>query len=458
MPEFETLINGGRALVAGVLEPTDLLIDGGRIVALFAPGTAPVAQKTIDATGKVVLPGIIDTHAHTRDPGLTQKEDFYTASQAAAAGGVTTIIDMPNVEPPTVTLEQFLEKREDAGRKSIVDYGHWVGGVNPVEITKMAEAGATGYKIFQVSGAYPHDPRLAINDDGKMLQSFRAVADTGLPLLVHPFNQSLFEQLSADRLAAGEPSNWETFSSVYTTDAIWRTAVNSLIALQELSGVRLQLLHTHSGGSLKLIRAAKERGQRITASIDPKYYHLDLADLRRLTGRIAPAGFVPEDEERMAEIWRSLNDGTIDMIDSDHAPHTLEEIKQQDIDAWDAAMGSPQYDWQYSMMLTDVADGHLTLARAVELLAEAPAKLLGIFPRKGALLPGSDADLVIVDLERQTTLTDDGLYTKAGWTPYLGRTVTGYVEHTMLRGTSISINREVIGQAGFGDYIEGVAQ
>jgi dihydroorotase len=458
MTDYKTRITGGRVLVDGSLAERDLLIDDGRIVALFAPGYIPDAAETIDATGKVVLPGIIDTHAHTRDPGLTYKEDFFTASQAAAAGGVTTIVDMPNLEPPTATLDEFIERRENAAAKSIVDFGHWVAGTNPAEMTKMAEAGATGYKIFQVSGAYPHDPRLAVNADGDILVAFRTVAETGLPLLVHPFNQSLFERLSEDAIAAGKPTNWETFSEVYTSDAIWRTAVYALLSLQELTNVRLQVLHTHAAGSLRLIREAKRRGARVTAAIDPKYYHLGLKDLRSLKSRIAPAGFVLEDEERMEEIWRSLNDGTIDMIDSDHAPHTLEEIAKQDTDAWNAAMGSPQYDWQYSMVLTDVADGKLTLSRAVELLAENPAKLLGIWPRKGTLLPGSDADLAIIDLDREVTLSDEGLYTKAAWTPYLGWTLRGVVERTLLRGETISIDRKVIGKAGFGRYIEGVAQ
>jgi dihydroorotase-like cyclic amidohydrolase len=160
----------------------------------------------------------------------------------------------------------------------------------------------------------------------------------------------------------------------------------------------------------------------------------------------------------MAEIWASLNDGTIDAIDADHAPHTLQEIAEQMNNAWTSAMGSPQYDWQYSIALTDVAAGALSLRRSVELLAETPARILGIYPRKGVLLPGSDADLVIVDLERQRTLTDEGLFTKVHWTPYIGRTITGYVELTMLRGTVIARDRNILAAPGFGRYVAGVSQ
>jgi dihydroorotase (multifunctional complex type) len=458
MANYQTRVTGGQVYLGGQLVRADLLIDEGRIAGVVGGDNTAEAAETIDATDRLVLPGIIDTHAHTREPGFTHKEDFLTASKAGAAGGVTTMIDMPNVEPPTDTVETYLEKREKADATSIIDFGHWVAGTKLDEIARLADAGATGYKIFQVSGAYPHDPRLAMNDEASLLKAFRAIEKTGLPLNVHPFNQSLFEELSEEAFAAGTPANWYTFGEVYTTDAIWHTAVNTLINLQALTGVRLNLVHTHSAGSLRLIRAAKAKGQRVTASVDPKYYHLTRDDLMRLKGRACPGGFITEDADRMDEIWKSLNDGTIDSIDADHAPHTLEELEQMEDDAWHSAMGSPQYDWQYTITLTDVNNGKITLRRAVELLSEAPARMLGIFPKKGALLPGSDADLVLVDIDREMTLTDEGLYTKVGWTPYLGWKVKGYVAMTMLRGTVVARDREIVGQPGYGQYIAGVPQ
>ncbi len=458
MANYQTRVTGGQVYLGGQLVRADLLIDEGRIAGVVGGDNTAEAAETIDATDRLVLPGIIDTHAHTREPGFTHKEDFLTASKAGAAGGVTTMIDMPNVEPPTDTVETYLEKRETADATSIIDFGHWVAGTKLDEIARLADAGATGYKIFQVSGAYPHDPRLAMNDEASLLKAFRAIEKTGLPLNVHPFNQSLFEELSEEAFAAGKPANWYTFGEVYTTDAIWHTAVNTLINLQALTGVRLNLVHTHSAGSLRLIRAAKAKGQRVTASVDPKYYHLTRDDLMRLKGRACPGGFITEDADRMDEIWKSLNDGTIDSIDADHAPHTLEELEQMEDDAWHSAMGSPQYDWQYTITLTDVNNGKITLRRAVELLSEAPARMLGIFPKKGALLPGSDADLVLVDIDREMTLTDEGLYTKVGWTPYLGWKVKGYVAMTMLRGTVVARDREIVGQPGYGQYIAGVPQ
>ncbi len=451
-------ISGGRVMVRGALVQADLLVQGERIAAVVYGDESFKADETIDASGQVVLPGIIDTHTHTRDPGYTNKEDFYTASRAAAVGGCTTLVDMPNVEPPTDTAELFQKKRADADTKSIVDWGHWCAGTNPKEIPRMAEAGATGYKIFQVSGVYPHDPRLAVNDEGRLLDSFRAIAKTGLPCVVHPFNQSLFEKLSEEAFAAGKPANWLTFAEIYTTEEVWSSAVAILINLQRLSGVRLHLAHTHSSQSLELVRQAKARGQRVTAEVDPKYYTLTMDDLMSQKGRACPGGPISADSKRIEAIWRAFNDGTLNNIGTDHAPHTLEEIKAQDTDAWHAAMGNPQLDWLYSLILTSVADGKLTLQRCVELLCEGPAKLVGLWPHKGALLPGSDADLVLVDLDREVTVTDDSVETKVGWTPYHGYKLKGYVNLTMLRGTVIMKDRKVLGERGFGRYIGGHPQ
>lgn len=459
MPNYQLRIAGGDVYVPGSgLTRADVLISDGVIQGLIGPADGAEAAHTIDASGRLVLPGIIDTHAHAREPGYTHKEDFLSASRAAAAGGITTMFDMPNVEPPTDTVELFEEKRELAAGKSVIDWGHWAAGANLEQIPKLAAAGAAGYKIFQVSGAYPHDPRLAVNDDGRLTQLFRAISETGLPCLVHPFNQSLFEQLSAEAFAAGKPANHVTFGEVYTTEEIWSTAVATLLGLQRLTGVRLHTVHTHSAQSLALIRRAKQNGQRVSCAIDPKYYHLTLADLERQKGRACPGGFITEDSGRMAAIWRALADGTIDMIDSDHAPHTLDELEILENDAWNAAMGSPQYDWQYSVALSDVAAGKLTLRRAVELLSEAPAKATGLYPRKGALLPGSDADLVLVDPQEKVVITDDGLFTKVGWTPYLGWTLTGVVRMTMLRGTVIMQDRKITVDPGFGQFIPGCPQ
>lgn len=441
----------------GPLE-ADVLVRDGHIAALLGRDEDAVVDEVIDASGLWVLPSIIDLHTHSRVPGYEYKEDYTTASRAAAVGGVGIFVDMPNVEPPTTTLELFEDKRATASRECVVDFGHFVSPTVFDEIPKMAAAGATGYKIFQVKGGYPHDPRLAIEDPGDLLRVFREIERTGLPCVVHPFSQAVFEQLSEEAFSSGAERDIWTFSDIYTRDVVWSSAVGILLALQAESNVRLHLVHTHAKGSLDQIRRAKARGQRVTAAIDPKYMHLRDEDMHEQGARAIPGGFVTNDALRMAEIWRSLDDGTIDHIDSDHAPHTLEDLVRMVEDPWTGPFGAPHLDHYLSLLLTDVARGSLRLSRLVELLTAAPARIIGLYPYRGAIEPGSSADLVLVDPTASVRPLDGHMESKVQWTAYHGWDFTGRPVRTILRGTTVALDGEVTAAPGFGRYVPGVPQ
>jgi len=451
-------IHGGRVHLPSGPVTADLLITGERISGIVAPDDATQAKQRIDATGKLVMPGIVDLHAHTRVPGYEYKEDFVTASQAAAAGGITTFIDMPNVEPPTETVKLLADVRKIAERDSLIDWGHFASPSKPEEIAGLAAAGVTGFKMYQVSGGYPHDPRLAMGDPDKIYDAFERIAKTGLPALVHPFSMPIFTHLSERAFAAGKPRNIVTFSEIYTKDVVWSAAVALLIEIQRQTGVRLHTVHTHSSESLRLIREAKAEGLRVTAAVDPKYFHLTHKDLAEQGARAIPGGFVTEDAKRLAVIWQAVNDGTIDIIDSDHAPHTLKDLERMEADPWTGPFGAPHYDHELSLMLTDVHTGKLSLGRLVQLFSEGSAKILGIYPKKGALLVGSDADVVVVDEKREVVPSDEKMYSKVKWTPYRGRRFVGAPVLTMLRGTVIAKDGVVTGRPGYGRYVAGVPQ
>jgi len=457
--QVDVRIRNGRVFLSGGLVDADLLVAGEKVAGVVTRDDQRRGATEIDATGKIVLPGMIDPHAHTRVPGYEYKEDFTTCSQAAAAGGITTIVDMPNVEPPTITVRQFEEKKATATGSCIVDWGHFVSPTKIDEIPALAEAGATGFKIFQVKGGYPHDPRLAMDEPERIYAAFSAIAETGLPCLMHPFNQGLMDYISERAVAGGKPRDFVTFSSIYTMDVVWRSAVAQVLELQRETGVRLHLLHTHAPGSLRLIRRAKADGQRgLTCAVDLKYFQLTDRDLQEQGPRAVPGGFITNDRQRMEAIWKAINDGTIDSIDSDHAPHTLEDLERFKQDPWTGPFGSPQYDNMLSVLLTEVHRGKMPLATLVRVFSENPARLLGLYPRKGALLPGSDADLVIVDYDRETVPSDETVYTKVKWTPYRGWQLQGTPTLTMLRGTVIMRDGKVTGTPGYGRYIEGVPQ
>ena len=441
----------------GPLE-ADVLVTGESIAGLVSRDAEAVASREIDATGRWILPGLVDLHVHARVPGYDYKEDFRTASRAAAVGGVTTFVDMPNLEPPTTTVELLEQRRALAERDSHVDFGHFASSRNLEEIPKLAAAGAAGFKTFQVGGGYPHDPRLVMSDPADLYATFAAIAETGLPCVVHPYAQSLMDYLSQQEFDAGAPRDIRTFSKVYTSDIVWSASVAILLELQRETGTRLHLLHTHSSASLRLIRAAKAAGQGVSAAIDPKYFHLRGEDLERNGARGLPGGFIVEDEARMALIHQALDDGTLDVIDSDHAPHTLDDLKRMEADPWTGPWGGPHLEHMLSLLLTDVAAGRIRLDRLVALLCENPARLLGIYPRKGAVQAGSDADLVIVDPTRAVVPQDEGMESKSAWTPYAGWNLVGAPLMTILRGHVIAEDGEVRNQPGDGRHVSGVAQ
>ena len=436
----------------------DVLVREGHVVALIGRDEPASVDEEIDAAGLWVMPSVIDLHTHSRVPGYEYKEDYTTASRAAAVGGVGLFVDMPNVEPPTTTVELFEDKRATAGRESVVDFGHFVAPTIRSEISTLAAAGATGYKIFQVKGGYPHDPRLAIDDPGELLATFREIERTGLPCVVHPFSQTVFEQLSAEAFESGAAKDIWTFSDIYTRDIVWSSAVGILLALQAESNVRLHLVHTHAKGSLEQVRAAKARGQRVTAAIDPKYMHLRDQDMHDQGARAIPGGYVTNDALRMAEVWRSLDDGTIDHIDSDHAPHTLDDLVRMEEDPWTGPFGAPHLDHYLSLLLTDVKAGNLRTSRLVDLLTAGPARIAGLYPYRGAILPGSSADIVLIDPEASVTPMDGKMESKPQWTAYHGWSFTGKPVRTILRGHTIALDGEVTVAPGFGQYVPGVSQ
>jgi len=450
---FSLRVSGGLVYTDGLLLARDILVSGEKIADLVRSGQPAAAERVLRADGRLVLPAMIDMHVHARDPGYTYKEDYRSMSEAAAAGGVSMVVDMPNVEPPTLSPEDLQDKQAIASARSIVDVAHWCSGVNEDQIEPLAAAGAAGFKIVQLSGEYPRDPRLSCNDDGRLLRLFRRIAATGLPCVVHPFNQRLYDQLVADLRAEGVPPDWRALSRVYTTSAIWDSAVASLLALQELTGVRLHVAHLHSAHAIEMVRRAKQEGRAVTAEIDPKYYTLSLDDLERLHGRACPAGYVASDEARMAAIREALLDGTIDNVSSDHAPHTAEEIKLLEGDAFLAAAGLPMLDVTFMLVLDDYVSGLLPIQRVVELVASAPAAILGIADRKGRLAVGMDADLVVVDTSSPHVIRDSDVRSKVGWTPYDGRVVGARIEACVRRGEIIARDRQVVSDATTGQEV-----
>jgi len=449
---YDVVIRGGTVLSATGRTAADLAIAGERIAAIVEPGTPLEATRTIDATGRHVLPGAIDVHSHHREPGFTHKEDIVTATSAAAAGGVTTSFAMPNVQPPPNTVERLDAMFALYEQRAIVDWNVNAAGTVPDQLPGLAERGIAAFKVFMVVDTgrdYPHMPGIGVHDHGKLLEIFEAVGETGLPLMVHPHDQALMAHIEEGFWKRGERDALAYARAYAAYDGIiWDTAVAVLLRLQKATGTRLHLLHTQSQGVIEQLRAAKAAGRHVTAELNPWAVFLgnDWATIERL-GSYALSYYVPE--QNTEPLWEALRDGTIDIVSTDHAPHTREEKEPGWTDGWKAHTGTPSTQFYVPLLLDAAAAGRISYERVVELIATAPARAFGL-DRKGRLEVGCDADVAIVDLEAELDIRDDIVLSKIGWTPYAGRRVRGVVDRTLVRGRVVYEDGRVVGEPGWG--------
>jgi dihydroorotase len=449
---YDLAITGGTVVSATGRTLADLAVRDGRVAAIVAPGTPLEATQTIDATGRHLLPGLIDVHSHHREPGFTHKEDIVSATSACAAGGVTTSFAMPNVQPPPNTAERLASMIELYEQRAIVDWNINAAGTVLDEIPQLATMGIAAFKVFMVVDTgrdYPHMPGIGVHDHGDLLRIFQKVADTGVPLMVHPHDQALMTAIEERFWERGE-RDYRAYAKAYSAHdgIIWDTAAALLLRLQKATGTQLHLLHTQTQGVIEQLRRAKDAGQAISAEMNPWAVFLGnrWENIERL-GSYALSYYVPE--ANTEPLWQALRDGTIDLVSTDHAPHTREEKEPGWTDGWKAHTGTPSTQFYLSLLLDASAAGHISLERITEATATAPARVFGI-GSKGRLEVGFDADIAIVDLEREFEITDDIVLSKIGHTPYAGRRVRGAVTHTLVRGSVVYADGEVVGRPGHG--------
>lgn len=449
----DLVIRGADAVLEAGRRRVDICIDGERLAAITDPGSAPRGKREIDAQDLVALPGVIDMHSHHREPGYTHKEDLGTIARQCAAGGVTVSVAMPNVSPPPTTAKDLDGMIEIYRARSAIDWNVNASGVQLEEIPKLAERGILAFKIFMVvdtGRSYPHMPGIGLHEHGELYLRMQAIKATGLPLMVHPHDQSLMDAIEKEYWARGE-RDFRAYARAYAHDdgVIWDTAVAVLLRLQEATGVRLHLLHTQTSRVVEMLRAAKAAGRPVSAEVNPWCFWLgnDWANIDRLGSYALSYYVAPHHSDA---VYAGFRDGTVDIMATDHAPHLREEKEPGWTDGWKAHTGTPSTQFYLSFLLTDVAAGKVTLERVVDATATRPAKLFGLYPRKGAIRAGADADIVLVDPAKRWTITDADVLSKCGWTPYAGKQVTGAPVHTILRGTVIYDDGTVAVREGFG--------
>jgi dihydroorotase len=432
-------------------ERKDIRCAGGRITAIDEDIRAVGDDTVIDATGLLVFPGFIDPHVHSRDPGLTHKEDFDHSTRAAAAGGISTILEMPNALPAVTSAELFHGRAAYLSEHAHVDFGLWallLGDESVDDLRRLREAGAVAGKLFWgyafdraagtlVYGAGAADGATTVPpaDNGSVWRLLRNAAEADVLVGVHCEDRSV---LRAAELWAGKarrPS--ELLAS--RPDAAEAVAVGSLIELGRDSGARMHVVHVSSARSLQLIQRAQSDGIAITAETCPHYLTLDgLAPDAGAELRVFPP--VRTVDDAMA-LWNGIRTGSISSLGSDHAPHSAEErggpFEHQ-------PAGVVGVETMVRVLLDQALRGRVTLERLAWCLSEGTARLFGLYPVKGAIQVGSDADLTLVDPNAEWTIHNENLHSKHPLSPWNGWTGTGTPLMTIVRGRVVMNRGEVV--------------
>lgn len=453
---YDLIVRGSAIYTGDGVRAGQIAVRAGVIEAILDPADQPAAARVIDASDRPVIPGLVDTHCHFRDPGYNHKEDIASGTRAAAIGGVTTVFDMPNTDPPITTVERFVEHRDYVGARTIVDYGHNASAVNPEQIEGLASEGAAAFKLwmsYDMERTYPHSPATAVTDMAKLYTIFEIVQRTGLPLYVHPTDHDLYN-LFSKRAQAEWGTDFRSYARAFRQgdSAAINTAVATLLEFQRATGARLHVLHLSSREAIRMVRVAKEAGRAVTAEANPFAMFITNSWERIERGGPYVLGqWVPDDDSDAQ--WDAVVDGTVDTVGSDHAPHLKDEKEPGWKDLYAAPSGSPMIADYLRLMLTAVNDGRLTLERVVELCCAAPAMLTNIYGRKGVIAPGADADLVVLDMGHQEVIRNENSVYKCGWTPADGLATRGRPVMTILRGTVVADDGKILVPEGFGQFV-----
>ncbi len=427
-----------------------VVVREGKISQLVFGEAAIDAAETIDLQGKGLLPGVVDGHAHFNEPGRAHWEGYRTGSMAAAAGGVTTALEMPlNATPPTIDCAQLLEKRRVVRDQSIVDYAQWGGLVdnNLAALDELHAEGVIGFKAFMSNSGVDFE---RINDD-VLYAALLRMRELGNVIGIHAENEWVIAYLARQLQAQGriDRAAWhESRPPAAEIEAIQRG-----LYWAQVSGGNLHLVHVSLAEGVRAVARAKRAGSHVTVETCPHYLFFDQDDFVRI-GPAAKCAPPLRSREDVEALWLCVLEGLVDTIGSDHSPCTVPEKERGNDNIWQAWGGITGIQFMLPALLSEgVHKRGLSLPLLARMLSGNPARLFGLYPRKGAMVPGADADLVVVDLDREWTLTADQLFSKNKQSPYIGCSFKGAVERTIVRGVTVYHSGAITAQPGHGQLL-----
>ena len=423
------VFTSSRVVTPEALRPAAVVVEQGRILAVCAPAEAPRGARTHDFGDLVLLPGLVDSHVHVNEPGRTEWEGFATATRAAAAGGYTTLVDMPlNCLPETTTTAALEAKRNAALGQCRVDWAPWGGltGFNQSHIVPLAEAGVAGFKCFLVDPGIV--PGLSMIKEQELEAAAPALARSGLPLLVHAELAEHLNPLSDDE-------DWQQYSTYLRSrpDMAELAAIRMLIGLCRKYRFRLHIVHLATASALKELAEARSEGLPVTIETCPHYLHFAAEQIPD-GGTLYKCAPPIRSRANREGLWQGLLDGVIDLIATDHSPCPPAMKAGNFRQAWGGIAGLSV---ALPVIWTEMRKRGLPFEKLARWMSAQPAKLAGLEERKGSIAPGYDADLVVFDPDAQFTLRSEDLHYRHPVSPYLGESFYGKVLSTFVRGTAV---------------------
>jgi allantoinase len=456
---YDTLIEGAMVITLNGEQQVDVALNDGKIAALLASSQRDQVdtRERINARGQTLLPGAIDIHFHVRAPAYPERGTVASETAAAAAGGVTTLFEMPISKPCCATPEIFASRCDLFAKDAVVNFGLYgaPGTLNPADVHGMVELGAIGFKIFTTAAPKGRDDEfvgLCLPNEGEQYEALKLIAETPLVTVIHAESNPLLQHFSGKLIEAGRndaKSHGESRPPV-----VEALAIAKLLTMNEDTHARLHIAHVTSRQAVNAIARFQQTGMDVTGETCPQYLrHTEqaLADY----GAYAKINPPLRTEDDQAALWEALADGTLMAVTTDHSPFTVAEKEKAKTDIWAAPPGHPGVETLVVGMLDAVAKGKVTLEHAVNLISTNGAKRFGIYPQKGVIAVGSDADLILVDTQASTTIDRSKLVSQSRDTEYFshGKTFQGRILRTLLAGQTIYADGQVTGQPGQGKFV-----
>jgi len=443
LPVDLVLLNSKVYVKREIIE-AGIAIDEGKIFKIAKEANLPNASKKLDLNGCLVLPGLIDCHVHLRDQQLAYKEDFFTGTSAAAAGGITVVLDMPNNKPVTMDTQSLRERIKLAEKRAIVNVAFFSAfPENLKEVSTIVKEGAIAFKIFlsqKIGG-------IDIDNDNMLLQAFRIAEKNGVPVAVHAEDRETLEN-TLRKMRQDSCNDVSAYVKVHSSESYVK-AIQRVIGLIEKSFSHIHFCHVSSAAELNAIKEAKKKGFPITCEATPHNLLLTFNSLKRY-GNLALTNPPLRTKKDVEALWNAFQQGLIDIVASDHAPHAIDEKKVESV--WDVKSGITGLETMLPLLLTQVNMGQLKIADLARTCSEKPSQIFHLKDR-GSIVEGNWADLVVVDLNQEYKIDSSRFHSKAKYSPFDGYKVKGKPIKTFVNGQLVFDEDSIVAKPRIGQII-----